>query len=433
MTTCAYLNAYFEVFIAPTMCGLQVKPEAFQVIETNLRNCPDEHSKRRAIADLLIAIEHHHDTQHQWISDRDEAILEELERLLNEICIPSIEVPLTGRFKLYCDLIDLQKLLDHMSTELHCDDISYFIKEMMRCTPHSALQYEMLIKTGQLKVYYNRLAHLVDRLKHSEFDGQSEYDVQTAILMAYSKIEIVGTEEPMIISDEKEEFMVQWRAKVFDNRPPESLYPPQKMYRNMPYCKTEPDGWIFAHRAQMKYMDGVSYWLKSPIFTQLEESVRFAFYHYENIGKRNLSIMPVDYLPSSRTWSLANIPELPQSHIAPNATFKAYYDETVEDFCRCVEQINEDRTDSNMLHVYTQASKIRVMSEWMKCGIDGVKVERFIILACLRPVAEVKIDLSNQPTVLYRKLIDYFAYAVCMNESTDRVIQTLKMCNSIVV
>ena len=428
MTNCAYLNAYFEVFIAPTMGALQVRPDTFI---TNLRNCIDEPAKRRAIADLLLAIEAHHTMQHQWISDRDEAILEELERLLEDICVPSIEVPLTGRFKLYSDLIELQKLLNHMSSELHCDDISYFIKEMMRCTPHSALQYEMLIKTDQFKVYYNRLAHLVDRLKTAEFDGPLEYDVQTAMLTAYSKIQVVGTEEPMIISDEKDEFMIQWRAKVFDNRPPESLYPPQKMYRNMPYSIMETDGWLFAHRAQMKYMDGASYWLKSPVFRQLEESVWFAFYHYENIGKREFVL--TRELPTTRTWSLEHVPEMPPTLVAPNATFKVYYDEIVADFCRWVEKSNEDRTDGNLLHIYKQASKIRVMSEWMMHGIDEVRLkDGFIMLAHLPPLAEVKPDLSNEPAVLYRKLIDYFAYAVCMNESREKTVRLLKMCSSMV-
>jgi hypothetical protein len=306
---------------------------------------------------------------------------------------------------------------------------------MTKCIPHSATQYELLIKTEQIKVYYNRLQHLATHLEKTEFDCGSA--VKTAILTAYSNIMTVKTDEGVVeFPDDRDEFLVQWRRKAFDNQP--LLYPPQKMYRNMPYSRVEVDDWLYAHRAQMKYMNGDVYWRKSPAYTQIEASVKFAFYNYPDViakegeGEdayfmRRLTMEPTP----ERAWNLESPPTCPYN--APNKTFNTYYNTVVADFCDYVERSNADRTDEHLEHIYTQASKIRVMSDWMRWGIDGIKMDGgFILLATLDTVVKVLPDLSNHPTVLYIEFINYFAYAVCMDEDTSQIVRMIKMCNSII-
>ena len=106
----------------------------------------------------------------------------------------------------------------------------------------------------------------------------------------------------------------------------------------------------------------------------------------------------------------------------------------VADFCQCVEASNEERTDVYLSHIYTQASRIRVMSEWMVKGINNVALCGFIMLGSLEEVPGVYIDLSYSPYIVYRKLIDYFAYVVCVDDQEEkgRVVHTLKMCSVIV-
>jgi hypothetical protein len=417
-----YLNTYFDVFITPRIRAFP------NIINTDLRYL-EETEKREAIHKLLTDIALYRETDYQWTSDEDDDILQELTHLLLDATLPSIDPPTHGRHKMFCDLMQLQDLLDALSKELHCDEISYFIKEMWKCTPHSALQYELLLKTNQFKVYYNRLKHLEIRLKKSSFDGDSEYAVQTAILSACSNIDVAG-EDMIEIPDERDEFLVQWRRKAFDNQT--ILYPLQKMYRNMPYSRVDVDDWLYAHRAQMKYMNGDAYWRKSPAYTQIESSVRFAFYNYPNViasDECDFMRRPTDATPD-RGWNLESPPSCPYN--APNQTFKTYYDTCLADFCKCVEKSNADRTDEHLAHIYTQASKIRVMSEWMRWGIDGVRVDGFIALASLEPVAKVLPDMYNHPTALYLSLIDSFAYEVCMGENVIKTANTLKMMNSIV-
>jgi len=427
LQTDVYLNTYFDVFITPKIRALQIAPN---IINTNIRYL-EETEKREAINKLLIDITLYRETNYQSTSDEDDAIFEELAHLLLNATLPIINPPTHGRHKMFCDFMHLQDLLDALSNELHCDSITYFIKEMMKCTPHSAIQYELLLKTNQFKVYYNRLKHLATQLEESEFDCELSYAVQTAILSACSTLDIVG-EDMIEIPDERDEFLIQWRRKAFDNQP--LLYPLQKMYRNMPYSRVEVDDWLYAHREQMKYMNGDVYWRKSPAYTQIEASVRFAFYNYPDViaseGEdayfaRRLTTTP------ERGWNLETPPNCPYN--APNKTFKTYYDTCITDFCKCVEKSNADRTDEHLEHIYTQASKIRVMSDWMRWGIDGIKMDGgFILLATLDTVVKVLPDLSNHPTVLYIEFINYFAYAVCMDEDTSQIVRMLKMCNSII-
>jgi hypothetical protein len=73
------------------------------------------------------------------------------------------------------------------------------------------------------------------------------------------------------------------------------------------------------------------------------------------------------------------------------------------------------------------------MSEWMRWGIDGIKMDGgFILLATLDTVVNVLPDLSKHSTVLYIEFINYFAYAVCMDEDTSQIVRMLKTCNSII-
>ena len=424
-----YLNTFFDVFITPKIYTLQIIPNII-IINPDIRYL-DETEKREAMNKLLIDIELYRNTNYQWTSDKDDATLAELIHLLRDITLPIIDTPLGGRRTLYYDLMSLQDLLDALSNELHCDDITYFIKEMMRCTPHSAMQYELLLKTGQFKVYYNRLQHLATQLERSSFDGDSVKDV---ILSAYSKIMTVKTGEGVIeIPDERDEFLVQWRRKAFDNQ--RLLYPLQKMYRNMPYSRVETDDWLYAHREQMKYMNGDAYWRKSPAYTQIEASVGFAFYNYPDVitsDECDFMRRPTDATDATpdRMWNLETPPNCPYD--APNKTFKTYYDTCIGDFCKCVEKSNADRTDGHLEHIYTQASKIRVMSDWMRWGINGIRVDGFILLATLDPVVKVSPDMSNHPTAVYLSLIDYFAYAVCMDEDTSQIVRMLKMSTNVV-
>jgi hypothetical protein len=422
-----YLNTYVDVFITPRLRTLQTTFNTPDIRYVGIDG------QQEAINTLLDTIKLHRENNYQWTTDEEDATLQELECLLLNATLPSIDPPTHGRHKMFCDLMQLQDLLDVLSKELHCDDITYFIKEMWKCTPHSAIQYELLRKTNQFKVYYNRLKHLETRLKKSSFDDDdAEYAVQTAILFACSKLDVVG-KDMIDIPDERDEFMIQWRQKAFDNQP--LLYPLQKMYRNMPYSRTEPDDWLYAHREQMKYMNGDAYWRQSPAYIQIEEAVRFAFYNYPDVIEREdisyLMRRPNEAKPD-RVWSLASIPMCPYN--APNKTFKAYYDKTVADFCECIETSNADRTDRMLAHIYTQSSKIRVMSEWMKNGIDGVRLDNgFILLAYLEPVAEVEPDMSDYHIAVYIKFIDYFAYASCVNCDTTKIVNSLKMFARIVV
>lgn len=427
----SYLNTFFDVFITPKIRALHLFNNP--VNNPDIRYL-DETEKRKAMGELLSTIVLYQDTNCQWISDKDDAILTELIHLLHDVMtLPIIDTPPVGRRSLFYDLMQLQDLLNILSNELHCNDITYFIKEMMKCTPHSAIQYELLLKTEQFKVYYNRLTHLATQLERSEFDGgQPEYDVKDAIMSAYSKLMTVKTDEDVVeIPDERDEFLIQWRRKAFDNQ--HLLYPLQKMYRNMPYSRTDADDWLYAHRDQMKYMNGDAYWRKSPAYTQMEASVRFAFYNYPNVianDECDFMRRPTDATPV-REWNLEAPPTCP--YVAPNQTFKTYYDSIIADFCDCVEKNNVERTGAHLEHIYTQASKIRVMSEWMRWGIDGVKIDEFIPLASLVPVAKVLPDMYNHPTALYLSLIDYFAYAVCMGEDVIKTTNTLKMMTNIVV
>jgi hypothetical protein len=420
-----YLDSYFEIFILPALRALSNIPASFNV------NITSQPNKRDALFSLLVAIGKYRDDQHQWISDEDDAICEEIESLIRETSAPPVEVPLKGRRKLYYDLLQLQHILDELSVKIHSNEIAYFVKEMVKCTPHTATHYELLLKSGHIKVYYNRLKRLVARLETSEFDDENEYAIQETILAACAHIDEIGDEEPIEIPDNKYEFMIQWRLKAFDNQSPKMLYPPQTMYRNMPYNKMETDGWLYAHRAQMKYMNGDVYWRKSPVYVQLESSIEFAFHNYPPIIVRSDDFAPLN---PERTWSLKRVPDMPESHIPPNNALKTYYNEVVADFCQCVEASNEERTDGYLSHIYTQASKIRVMSEWMKRGINHVVLDGFIMFASLEEVPGVYLDLSYSPYVLFRKLIDYFAYVVCTDnyEEKKKVLNTLKMCNSIV-
>ena len=419
-----YLSSYYEIFILSKINTLEKVPSAFNVDIKQL-------NKHDALFSLLVVIDIYRNKHYQSISDEDDAICEELETLIRDAMIAPVKVPLKGRCKLYYDLLRLQRLLDELSTEIHSDEITYFIKEMVRCTPHTAMHYELLIKSEHLKVYYNRLKQLIARLETADFDGDSEYAVKDIILSACAHMDEIGQEEPIEIPDDRYEFMIQWRLKSFDNQSPATLYPPQKMYRNMPYNKMDKDGWLFAHRGQMKYMNGDVYWRKSPIYTQLEASVEFAFSNYPPIIIRSDDFAT---LPAPKTWSLTTIPTLPASHIPPNNAFKTYYNEVVADFCACVEASDEERTDGYLSHIYTQASKIRVMSEWMLNGINNVSLSGFIMLASLEEVPGVFIDSAYSPYVMYRKLIDYLAYVVCVDdqEEKEKVMSAIKLCTIIV-
>ena len=161
MTTCIYLNSYFEMFILPLIKTLSSAPDEVKV---NIIRQPTEKAKRDTLFNLMIAIGKYRDEQHQWISDKDDSICEELESLIRDSTIKTVEVPEKGRRKLYYDLLRLQRVLDGLTTELHSNEITYFVKEMLKCTPHTATHYELLLKSDHMKLYYNRLKCLVTRL-----------------------------------------------------------------------------------------------------------------------------------------------------------------------------------------------------------------------------------------------------------------------------
>ena len=74
------------------------------------------------------------------------------------------------------------------------------------------------------------------------------------------------------------------------------------------------------------------------------------------------------------------------------------------------------------------------MSDWMLKGINNVSLDGFIMFASLEQVSGVYLDVSHSPYVAYRKLVDYFAYVVCVDDQDEkrRVVNTLKMCGIIV-
>ena len=414
----SYLTTFFDEFVVRKLNSLHFIPREITTINAALKIAGDE-EKRGKLGEISIALEDYRNTNHQWISDKDDAILEEIDCLLREAIMPVIEVPTRGRHKLYYDLLHLKEVFDVLTTELHCDDISYFVKEMGRCIPHSAIQYVLLLKMGQFKLYYNRLKCLASRLAKCELDGgQPEYDAKSVILTAYSRVEMVGDEEPLEIPDERGKFIELWRAKTYDNQA--LLYPLQKMYRNMPYSKTETDDWLFAHREQLKYMNGDAFWLRSLAYAQLEASIRFAFYHYPSVSSG-----------APWGWDFDPISVYPLSFSVPNSIFKKYYDKMVAEFCVWVDTSNTNRTDAYLKDIFTLASKIRVMSEWMKNGIDGIEIDGgFIMLAVLTPPDAP--DMSNNLSVSYCKMIDYLAYSICTGECSAQTLYMLKLCNAMV-
>ncbi len=144
----SYLSTFFDEFVVRKLNSLQFIPREITTINAALKNARDE-EKRGKLGELSIALEDYRNTNHQWISDKDDAILEEIDCLLREATMTIVEVPTGGRHKLYYDLMHLKEVFDVLTTELHCDDISYFVKEMGRCIPHSAIQYVLLLKMGQ--------------------------------------------------------------------------------------------------------------------------------------------------------------------------------------------------------------------------------------------------------------------------------------------
>lgn len=416
-----YSSACLEILIIPKMRELE------KGIQVNVYNT--------SLFDLSVAIENHRNTQHQWISAKDDEICDELCLLIQEASLLPHPVPQEGRRKLYYDLMRLKDALEEISKTPNSKEINYFIGEMLKCTPHTATHYEYLLKTNHIMVYYNRLRWLSRRLVKEDFDCKDEHAVKNAILDAYFPVEVIGHVEPVKIPNDKEEFMIQWRLKAFDNQIPETLYPPQNMYRNMPYNSRLTDDWIFAHRDQMKYMNGDVYWQRSPAYIQMGESIRFAFHNYPDVMPETKDVDELPQISSPNKWSLENVCYMPKSHIPPTNAFKTYYNEIVADFCKCIEESNDKRTDHHMSNIYTQASRIRVMSEWMLRGIDNVEVPGFIMLAWLEPVPVVHIDLSHSPVMIYRRLINYLAYATfadCDKEEKMRVIGTIKSLNNMV-
>jgi len=389
-----YLNTYFELFVYPLV----------RILNIDELNAIDLSDKRKAMDELLVAVVLHQDTMHQLTSDEEDEKCGELERLLINSSIPAIELPLRGRVKLYYDLEHLTTRL--MTSKRYSDELSYFIRELLKCTPHSATHYELLLASDRFTAIYNRLMHLMDKLERSEFDDQ--LDCYSDILDACTNIKCVGDEEMVVIPSTREAFVSMWTANAFDE--PRLLYPKQNMYRSSPYIKTLDGDWLFAHREQLKYMTGYEFWQRSPTYLQLDASVKFAFYNYPNI-------VYDDLMCTNKGWNLDTT--YPSTHIAPNQTFKDYYDEVVGDFCESVECIDANRSCDHacrchLSHIYRQASKIRTMSEWMLKGIDNVRIDMFISRAYLEPTFSVK--LTPPMSASYLKLIDYFAYIVCMDD-----------------
>jgi hypothetical protein len=189
----------------------------------------------------------------------------------------------------------------------------------------------------------------------------------------------------------------------------------------MPYSKTELDDWIFAHRDQLKYMNGDAFWQRSLVYAQLVESIRFAFYHYPSVANN-----------APWVWDFDPLSVYPPSFNVPNSIFKTYYDKTVASFCVWVDKSNTNRTDAYLKNVFALASKIRVMTEWMKNGIDGIKIDGgFIILATLEPPTAP--DMSNSLSVSYCRMIDYLAYSFCTGECSTQTLYMLKLCNAMVI
>ena len=397
MTT-TYLNSYFEIFVSPLV----------RILNIDELNAIDLSDKRKAMDELLVAVVLHQDTQHQWTSDEEDEKCWELERLLINSTIPEIELPLRGRVKLYYDLEHLNALLT--TDKLYSDELSYIIRELLKCTPHSATHYELLLASDRFIALYNRLMHLMDKLERSDFDDN--WNCYSEIVDACANIKCIGDEEMVEIPDTRDAFISKWGINAFDE--PRLMYPKQNMYRSVPFIKTLSGDWLFAHREQLKYMSGYEFWQRSPTYGQLDASVRFAFYNYPDMMETH------DDLARNKGWDLEKIVANCHSrHIAPNQTFKDYYDELVEDFCDSVGCIDANRSCDHacrchLSHIYKQASKIRTMSEWMLNGIDGVCVDRFISRAYLEPTFSVKL-IPPMPES-YRKLIDYFAYIVCMDD-----------------
>lgn len=440
---CVYLDTYTQNFIVPLINSLKKDTpllfEGLIAFSNTMRLFTDESNKRRILTKFIESAESYADTEHQWISDSTENTLKEIARILRDM-EPPIEDPPQNYIKLYYDLMNFKNVLDGAARRLHCAELEYIIQEMDKCLPHTANHFEFLLDNRHICVYLNRLERLFERLERSEFDDDKdgpEYQCKAALMRTYLKIHTFDPSDvvQIVIPDETVEFATQWEQFAFDNQAPFSLYPRQMMYRNEPYIKTDLDTWLFAHRVQLKFMNGDEYWRKSPGFQQMDEAVRFAFYNYAGFEYNENWLMPYDPIPD-RTWDLAVVPSLPESHMdIPNLTFKQYYDETVADFCNCIEISHALRTSKHLTHIYEQAGKIRTMSEWMMHGIDEVFIENYIYLA---PHVEIitecpMIDLSDVPGHVYRRLIDHFARVACQQSDQKKIINSLKLCSNIVV
>jgi len=438
---CKYLTEYTELYVIPLIQSLKKEETHTFLTEyafSLLNIITNESDKRQILTDFLKVLDLFADNEHQWISDSTEDKLKEIGRILRDMELPIKELP-KNCVKLYYDLMHLKEIIDDSNNSLHCNELEYIIGEMEDCLPNTANHFELLIKNGQIRVYYNRLIRLAEQLERSQFDDDDmEYRCKALIMQAFLKIQMTGPNDvmPIVIPNEVEEFAAQWEQFAFDNQEPTTLYPRQKLYRNEPYIKTELNTWIFAHRAQLKFMNGDEFWRKSPGFQHMEESVRFAFYNYDGFSYDADWLMQYAPIPV-RNWDLSVVPPLPDTHAnIPNKTFKKYYDETVADFCNCIETSNALRrtTSNHLAHTDEQACKIRTMSEWMVHGIDHVAIERYLFIAPPR-VGEcpLTIDMSDNPVYVYRKLIDHYSCVVCAQDPQEKIIKMLKLCSVVVV
>lgn len=439
---CVYLAEYTQLYVIPLIHSLK-KEETHPLLAEGLLSYAlslsmfnNERDKRRILTDFSKATDSYADTEHQWISDSTENKLKEIGRILRDMELPIKELP-KNCIKMYYDLMHLKETLEDATRRLHCNVLEYIIGEMDKCVPNTANHFELLLKNGQMRVYYNRLIRLAEQLERSHFDDDDmEYRCKAVLMRAFLKIQTSEPDDvmPIVISDEIDEFTAQWGQFAFDNQAPTTLYPRQKLYRNEPYIKTELDTWLFAHRVQLKFMNGDEYWRKSPGFQHMDESVRFAFYNYAGFGYDTDWLMQQCAPIPERTWDLAVVPPLPATHVnIPNKTFKKYYDETVAEFCNCVETSHALRTSKHLARINELAGKIRTMSEWMVHGIDNVSIERYMYLAPPHVGECPTIDMSDNPVQVYRKLIDHYACVVCTQDLQEKIIKTLKICGVVVV
>ena len=425
-----YLIASVEMFVQPTLSQHShgnIVMETITEIASKAVIPWSETEKLKNLRHLLFVIREF--LKYEILPERDEDILINVREYLTEILSPILKLPAPRKF--YYVLMQLKGIIDVMSCEIHCSTLDYFIREIGKCLPVSAVYFE---DTTKMMVYFNHIIYLAERLDKFPFhdDYLSEAGYKDAILNHIKLFHVITEDDPIEIPDTMEEFMLLWRRNAFDDQNPVTLYPRRSIYRNEPYVKDEPNSWLFAHRDQLKHMNGDEFWRKSPDYIQIDASVCFALHHYPFMQQEDIEFPAPNAPVPKPKWDLTEPPIRPEVFKSPNKTFETYFNELVTKFCKIVTTSYTMRTGEYLDQIYVLASKIRTMTEWMVHGIDQIQIDKFILLAPVPVFVPVKMDMSHSPSRTYRTLIDLLAHKVCCQESSESVITKLKMFHSIV-